>query len=66
MSTKFQVDISVLKKYDRPGPRYTSYPTAPHFHSKFTVTDLVSEIKRMNEIEPEKPLSLYFHIPDYE
>lgn len=63
MSTIFEVNIDILKKYDRPGPRYTSYPTAPHFHKNFGEKDLINEIKRMNEIDPQRPLSLYFHIP---
>ncbi|GAB4173674.1 MAG: oxygen-independent coproporphyrinogen III oxidase [Calditrichia bacterium] len=63
MTKKFEVDISVLKKYDKAGPRYTSYPTAPHFHPKFTQEDLIREIKAGNEAENPKPLSLYFHIP---
>ena len=28
-------DAELLRRYDRPGPRYTSYPTAPNFHSGF-------------------------------
>ena len=35
MSRDFSLDgitPELLAKYDRPGPRYTSYPTAPHFH----------------------------------
>ena len=29
----FEPDL--LRRYDRPGPRYTSYPTAPQFHAGF-------------------------------
>ena len=32
----FEIDLIKYKKYDTPGPRYTSYPTAPHFTEKFT------------------------------
>jgi oxygen-independent coproporphyrinogen III oxidase len=28
----FEIDLTKFKKYDRPGPRYTSYPTAPQFN----------------------------------
>lgn len=63
MSPKFFVDTSILKKYDRPGPRYTSYPTAPHFHQGFTETDLIREIQQSSKKNPDRPLSLYFHIP---
>ena len=33
MSSLF--DIELIQKYDRPGPRYTSYPTAPHLVEGF-------------------------------
>jgi coproporphyrinogen III oxidase-like Fe-S oxidoreductase len=29
----FRMNTELLAKYDRPVPRYTSYPTAPHFHA---------------------------------
>ena len=28
-------DAELLRRYDRPGPRYTSYPPAPQFHAGF-------------------------------
>ncbi|GAB4330334.1 MAG: oxygen-independent coproporphyrinogen III oxidase [Calditrichia bacterium] len=62
-SAKFEVDIELIKKYDRPGPRYTSYPTAPHFHDKFGPKEYLAEIERSNEAENPADLSLYFHIP---
>jgi len=34
------IDEGMLKKYDRPGPRYTSYPTAPYFHEGIGGADL--------------------------
>ena len=36
------VDLALLKKYDRPGPRYTSYPTAPLFSAAFTADGLTA------------------------
>jgi hypothetical protein len=27
--------LDLLRRYDRPGPRYTSYPTAVEFHERF-------------------------------
>ncbi len=58
-------DISpdLLKKYDRPGPRYTSYPTAPVWKTDFTAENYRDAIERANRSTPAKPLSLYFHIP---
>ncbi len=60
---KFEVDIEILKKYDRPGPRYTSYPTAPHFTTAFGPDDFYQEIERSNGAENPADLSLYFHFP---
>ena len=58
-----EIDQALVMKYDRPGPRYTSYPTAPHFHERFTGEDRMRAIERSNECAPPTPISLYFHIP---
>ncbi len=60
---KFEVDVEILKKYDRPGPRYTSYPTAPHFTTEFGPRDFYQEIERSNQADKPADLSLYFHFP---
>ncbi len=52
---------ALLEKYSKPGPRYTSYPTAPYFHTGFTEADWVEEIKSSQD--PARGLSLYAHIP---
>lgn len=57
------INLELLKKYDVPGPRYTSYPPAPHFHEGFTQSDYVDEIVKTNYGENLPDLSLYFHIP---
>lgn len=57
------INLELLKKYDVPGPRYTSYPPAPHFHEGFTYSDYVDEIVKTNYGENLPDLSLYFHIP---
>ncbi|MTI12656.1 oxygen-independent coproporphyrinogen III oxidase [Sansalvadorimonas verongulae] len=54
-------DSSLLKRYDRPGPRYTSYPTAVQFTSEFSA-DTFTEAERLSGQE-QRPVSLYFHIP---
>ena len=59
----FNIDITKFKKYDRPGPRYTSYPTAPQFNEKFTSSNFLDEILRTNYGENLPDLSLYFHLP---
>lgn len=59
----FEFDIELIKKYDKPGPRYTSYPTAPHFNKNFTHEIMREEIKRTNATANAPDLSLYFHLP---
>lgn len=53
---------ALVEKYDRPGPRYTSYPTAPHFHTHFVIDNYKAAAARSNEA-PAKDISLYIHIP---
>jgi oxygen-independent coproporphyrinogen-3 oxidase len=62
-SPRLEVDLDLLKKYNRPGPRYTSYPTAPHFHEGFGPEEYRQEIVATNSGEPPRDLSLYFHFP---
>lgn len=52
--------FELLKKYDVPGPRYTSYPTVPAWHESVKPTDYA---QNLSSIRGEEPLSLYFHLP---
>ena len=54
---------ALVEKYDRPGPRYTSYPTAPQFHQAFAIDDYRAAAQETNEAPTPKPLSVYIHIP---
>lgn len=56
-----QVNLELLKKYDRPGPRYTSYPTAPHFHEGFGSQEYRQQILEHNALG--NGLSIYVHLP---
>lgn len=58
-----KINIETLKKYDVAGPRYTSYPTAPHFHENFTHKNFEDEILQTNNNGQLRDLSLYFHLP---
>ena len=61
MRGELRVDEEFLAKYNRPGPRYTSYPTAPVWNDSFGPADLE---KVFGEAESAKtPVSLYMHIP---
>jgi oxygen-independent coproporphyrinogen-3 oxidase len=54
-------DLALIARYDRPGPRYTSYPTAPQFRTDFTASAYRHQLRTSNG--RDRPLSLYFHIP---
>jgi oxygen-independent coproporphyrinogen-3 oxidase len=56
-------DAALLRRHDRPGPRYTSYPSAPQFTPDFSTSQLIEHARHTNEAALERPLSLYLHIP---
>ena len=56
-------DAGLLRRYDRPGPRYTSYPTAPQFNAAFGEAALREVARASNEDPIPRPLSLYVHVP---
>jgi oxygen-independent coproporphyrinogen III oxidase len=55
-----RLDYDLLARYDARVPRYTSYPTAPHFHDGI---DSATYRALLAGLDPAQPLSLYFHIP---
>ncbi|CAM3942403.1 oxygen-independent coproporphyrinogen III oxidase [Arcobacter cloacae] len=54
------IDFAKFVKYSKPGPRYTSYPTAPEFSESFTQKDLKEYYKNQSD---DRALSLYIHMP---
>ena len=60
-STIFNADL--LRRYDRPGPRYTSYPTAPQFTPGFGELQLREAAQASNGDPIPRRLSLYVHVP---
>ena len=62
-SQSLAFDADLLRRYDRPGPRYTSYPTAPHFNADFGEAALRDVIRASNEDPIPRRLSLYVHVP---
>ena len=61
MSGELHVGEEFLAKYNRPGPRYTSYPTAPVWNDAFGPADL--EHVHEEAERAKTPVSLYMHIP---
>lgn len=57
----------LLKRYDTSGPRYTSYPPAPHFRDGFPVAHYEAILKSLRDegssADGRLPISLYFHLP---
>ncbi len=53
---------ALIDRYNRPGPRYTSYPTAVQFHD-FDESDYKKVAAASNSGTDPRPLSLYIHIP---
>jgi oxygen-independent coproporphyrinogen III oxidase len=56
-------DAGLARRYDTPGPRYTSYPTAPQFSASFDERALRDAACKTNSEPFPRPLSLYVHVP---
>ena len=54
--------LDLLSRYDRPGPRYTSYPTAVEFHEGVNEAVYRESLARA-DAAAHQPLSLYVHLP---
>ena len=54
------LDFAKFTKYSKPGPRYTSYPTALEFSDSFGYDEYIQKLKSQDS---SRPLSLYFHLP---
>jgi oxygen-independent coproporphyrinogen-3 oxidase len=56
-------DAETVKRFDRPGPRYTSYPTAVEFHDGVGEREYRDKLAIADREHAQEPLSLYIHIP---
>ena len=54
------LDFEKFIKYSKPGPRYTSYPTALEFSDSYEYNEYIQKIQKQ---ESSRPISLYFHLP---
>lgn len=59
-SPELEVDLDLIRRLDRNGPRYTSYPTADRFAGTFTAESYQNWVAKR---DASRPLSLYIHIP---
>lgn len=58
---ELEFDKTLIRRYDKAGPRYTSYPTAVQFYEEFGPEEYRRLAARSNQ--QGRPLSLYFHLP---
>ncbi len=58
---QFRISPEFLALYNRPGPRYTSYPTAPVWRDDFRVDDLERAYEQADAART--PVSIYMHLP---
>lgn len=63
MNAHPMIDGDLLQRYDRPGPRYTSYPTVPQFRDDFTVEEFCARAQAEHAPATARAQSLYVHIP---
>ncbi|PWB54570.1 MAG: coproporphyrinogen III oxidase, partial [Nitrosomonadales bacterium] len=56
-----ELATSLLEKYSKAGPRYTSYPTAPYFTEAFGEKEWLDELNATQA--SGRDMSLYVHIP---
>ena len=60
---KHTINENLLRTFDVPGPRYTSYPTADRFVEAFTERDYIQALQQRRMGSMALPLSVYVHIP---
>lgn len=60
---KHVIEPSLLRRFDIPGPRYTSYPTADRFVEAFGERDYIQALEQRRAGSLALPLSVYVHIP---
>ncbi len=57
-----EISEKLLEKYNKPVPRYTSYPPANHFNEKIDGRKYIEMVKESNTGKPEN-IAFYIHIP---
>lgn len=62
---EYPTEDELIKKYDVPTPRYTSYPTVPHWNTEqFSINKWTESVRRVfSESNDSKGISLYLHLP---
>ena len=63
MGVGVRFDAAVVRRYDVPGPRYTSYPTSPQFSDTIGEAEYLKAARASNDDPIPRPLSIYVHVP---
>ncbi len=63
ISSQLEVDLDLIRRLDKNGPRYTSYPTADRFVEAFNAETYAQWMAKREIGGVSRPLSLYVHIP---
>jgi oxygen-independent coproporphyrinogen-3 oxidase len=63
MKSSVRFDSDLIRRYERFGPRYTSYPTAAQFRPNLSAEIYRAAASESNRAQPPAPLSIYVHIP---
>jgi oxygen-independent coproporphyrinogen-3 oxidase len=63
MDARIRFDETVVRRYDVPGPRFTSYPTAPRFNESIAEADYHRAALESNGDPIPRQLSIYVHVP---
>lgn len=58
-----EISEALIRRFDRSGPRYTSYPTADRFQSGYTEQSYLDHLARRAAADTAAPLSVYVHLP---
>ncbi len=56
-----EITRAMIDRYNRPGPRYTSFPTVPHWQATFTADDYLAALRAV--AATSDPISVYVHLP---
>lgn len=62
-TTDIEISEELVRKFDKLGPRYTSYPTADRFNTGFTEQTYRSYLDQRAGRSNNPPLSIYIHLP---
>lgn len=58
-----EISEELIRRFDKSGPRYTSYPTADRFHTGFTAETYEAYLDQRAARDRNPPLSIYVHLP---